>query len=156
MRQAKKTHNLRLFIVLWLPVLFYGALVFYMSSTPAPFGWQVDLGGHDKAAHLAEYAIFSALLLRALYLSDEKRRPLPNAVLTIGIALMYAALDELHQTVVPTRVASVHDFFYDAAGVFLVVIPAVALLFRIKSRLSRGDENRVTTDGSERGDYIPV
>lgn len=95
---------------LWLPVLVWAALIFALSSIPS---LSTGLGFWDtvlrKGAHLAEYAILGALLLRAL------GRDLP--ALAAGIA--YAASDELHQHFVRGRHAAPLDVAIDAAGVVL-------------------------------------
>jgi VanZ family protein len=109
----------------WLPVLAWAAVIFTFSSIPS---LSTGLGGWDtllrKGAHVTEYAILGALLLRAL------RRETP--ALTAGIA--YAATDELHQHFVRGRHASFLDLLVDAAGVALGI-----LVLRRLSRPVPGD-----------------
>ena len=96
----------------WLPVLAWAAVIFAFSSIPS---LSTGLGGWDtllrKSAHMTEYAILGALLLRAL------GRETP--ALAAGIA--YAATDELHQHFVRGRHASPLDILVDAVGVTLGV-----------------------------------
>jgi hypothetical protein len=96
----------------WLPVLAWAAVIFTLSSVPS---LSTGLGGWDtllrKGAHLTEYAILGALLLRAL------GRETP--ALAAGIA--YAATDELHQHFVRGRHAAPLDVLIDAVGVTLGV-----------------------------------
>ena len=79
---------------LWLPVIVWAAVIFTFSSIPS---LSTGLGAWDtilrKGAHMTEYAILGALLLRAL------GRELP--ALAVGIA--YAITDELHQHFVRGR-----------------------------------------------------
>jgi VanZ family protein len=93
---------------LWLPVFAWAALIFTLSSVP---DLGTGLGTWDlvlrKLAHMTEYAILAALLLRAL------RRAAPAALLAIA----YAASDELHQHFVSGRHASPVDVAIDAVGV---------------------------------------
>ena len=95
---------------LWLPVLAWAAVIFALSSFP---GLGTGLGTWDlllrKLAHVGEYAVLGALLLRAL------GRPWPAAAL--GVA--YAVTDELHQRFVPGRLGSPRDVAIDAFGVAL-------------------------------------
>jgi hypothetical protein len=97
----------------WLPVLAWAALIFALSSVP---DLGTGLGGWDlllrKLAHVGEYAVLGALLLRAL------DRPLPAVVL--GVA--YAASDELHQHFVPGRRGSPVDVLIDTVGVAIGVL----------------------------------
>ncbi len=91
----------------------WAAVIFALSSIP---GLNSGLGTWDvvlrKIAHVAEYAILGALLLRAL------GRELPAVV--AGIA--YAASDELHQHFVPGRQAAPLDLLIDGVGVLAGVI----------------------------------
>ena len=93
---------------LWLPVVVWAAVIFTFSSIPS---LSTGLGTWDtllrKAAHMTEYAILGALLLRAL------SRELP--ALAIGIA--YAITDEIHQHFVEGRHASPLDVALDSVGV---------------------------------------
>ena len=98
---------------LWLPVVFWAALIFTLSSIPS---LSSGLGFWDlilrKLAHAGEYALLSALLLRAL------ARPWP----ALAIAVTFAASDELHQHFVRGRVGSPRDIAIDAAGAAIGLI----------------------------------
>ena len=93
--------------VVWLPVLAWAAVVFAFSSVPS---LGTDLGTWDlvlrKLAHLAEYAVLGALLLRAC------RRPWA----ALALATLYAASDEVHQLFVEGRQGSPLDVGIDALG----------------------------------------
>ena len=99
----------------WLPVVIWAAVIFTFSSIAS---LNTGLGTWDvmlrKAAHMTEYAILGALLLRAL------GRELP--ALFFGLA--YAITDEIHQHFVEGRHASPIDVAIDgvgvAIGIFLV------------------------------------
>jgi VanZ family protein len=95
-------------VSLWLPVLAWAGVIFALSSVPS---LSPGLGLWDlvlrKAAHVTEYAILGALLLRAL------ERELP----AFAIAVAYAVTDEIHQHFVRGRHASPVDVAIDAAGI---------------------------------------
>jgi VanZ family protein len=97
----------------WLPVVLWAALIFALSSIPH---LGTGLGVWDtilrKGAHVVEYAIFGALLLRAL------RRETPAFLL--GVA--YAITDEFHQRFVAGRHASPVDVAIDSTGVLIGVL----------------------------------
>ena len=107
-------------VSLWLPVLVWAAVIFIFSSIPS---LGTGLGVWDtilrKGAHMTEYAILGALLLRAL------GRELP--ALAVGIA--YAITDEIHQHFVSGRHASPIDVLIDGVGVAIGVY-ALSRLFR--------------------------
>ena len=92
----------------WLPVVVWAAVIFTFSSIS---GLSTGLGTWDvmlrKAAHMTEYAILGALLLRAL------GRELPAFL--VGVA--YAVTDEIHQHFVEGRHASAVDVALDSVGV---------------------------------------
>jgi VanZ family protein len=70
-----------------------------------------------KAAHLTEYAILAALLWRALDHGGKRRWS--EQVLTFLCAASFAALDEFHQSFVPSRGASKYDVMIDSCGALI-------------------------------------
>ena len=104
---------------LWVPVVVWAAVIFAFSSIPS---LSTGLGVWDtilrKGAHLTEYAILGALLLRAL------GRELPAFV--AGMA--YAATDEVHQHFVRGRHASPVDFLIDSLGLAVGILALRRLL----------------------------
>lgn len=98
---------------LWLPVLAWAAVIFALSSVP---DLGTGLGGWDlvlrKLAHVAEFAVLGALLARAT--------ARPGLAIVLGI--LYAASDELHQSLVPGRMGAPLDVAIDAVGVVCGVV----------------------------------
>lgn len=110
-------------VTLWAPVVVWACLIFALSSIPRlDRGLGTDDLGPRNLAHVAEYAILGALLLRAV-----RREPL---AILLGSA--YAATDEVHQTFVTGRQGSPLDWTIDTAGVVLG-----ALLFAAEERAAR-------------------
>jgi VanZ family protein len=118
----------------WLPPLAWMAVIFYFSSQSGlP---QAESGLLDfaikKLAHLFEYAVLACLLLRACRSSASLRRsqakpaghPLLDgpALAAIGLAALWAVLDEFHQSFVPTRTATLRDVLIDFAAILLSVL----------------------------------
>jgi VanZ family protein len=105
----------------WAPVVLWAGLIFAFSSVPH---LGTGLGTWDlvlrKIAHLCEYAVLGALLLRAV-----GREPLAAAA-----GVVYAASDELHQHFVPGRHAAFRDLAIDAAGVLAGLLLARRLRWR--------------------------
>jgi VanZ family protein len=95
---------------LWLPVALWAALIFVVSSIPS---LSTGLGTWDlvlrKLAHLSEFAVLSALLLRAV------GRHVP----AFAVGLAYAVSDEVHQHFVRGRHAALRDVAVDAVGLAL-------------------------------------
>lgn len=95
-------------------------LVSGSSDAPGPgAGW-------DKLAHAAVYCVLGLLCLRACHGGLGPLRTGPT-LLALLLALGYGAFDELHQSRVPGRDASIADWVADAAGVMLA-LPGARLL----------------------------
>jgi VanZ family protein len=96
-----------------MPVVAWAALIFALSSIPS---LSTGLGTWDyvlrKCAHVTEYAIFAALLVRAL------GREVPAFLVAVG----YAVTDEIHQHFVRGRHASPIDVAIDAVGATIGVL----------------------------------
>lgn len=92
------------------------ALIYLLSAQPdfgfAPDAWKVE--PVSLTAHFLEYAILAVLCWLAV---RKTSRLAPWAVaIAFTIAALYALSDELHQTVVPGRVADWRDWLSDVAG----------------------------------------
>jgi VanZ family protein len=128
--------KLRAFLKLWLPVLFWMALIFsasadshsyeHSSRLVEPFlHWlfpkmsqaHVDQIHHliRKCGHLTEYAILALLLWRVI--SQSTNLPAwPRVRKTLLVVCLYASTDEFHQSFVPTRTSLVSDVVIDTVG----------------------------------------
>jgi VanZ family protein len=97
----------------WAPIVLWAAVIFAFSAVPS---LSSGLGTWDllvrKIAHLSEYAILGALLVRAI------QRP-AVAILAGGL---YAVSDELHQHFVRGRHAVWYDVLIDTVGVTIGVL----------------------------------
>ena len=99
---------------LWLPPLLLMGAIFFFSDQPSLESGLgvIDLIGR-KLIHFAEYALLTFLWWRPLSAVVGTRGA---ALLAFLIASGYAATDELHQTFVEGRHASVIDWAIDSAG----------------------------------------
>lgn len=82
-----------------------------------------------KGAHFTEYAILAALLFRAFRADSPLRWRLRWSVYSLGVALVWAALDELHQSFTRTRGGSVYDSLLDSSGAFFMLV-GIAIVSR--------------------------
>ena len=89
-----------------------------------------------KLAHLTEYFVFSFLLLRAIRGKHRGWR-IRWAVVALAIAAGYSALDEFHQSFVPSRTASPWDSLLDTSGAAVAQV-LVWLWFRLRARNPTG------------------
>ena len=88
--------------------------------------------GIRKAAHVTEFGIFSVAVFHGIR-RERRGWKLNWAIITLLIAVAYAALDEWHQSFVPLREARVRDVFIDAFGAVLAQV-----IVWIYAKLHRG------------------
>jgi VanZ family protein len=113
----------------WIPVIVWATLIFWFSAQSAP----PDLGPRfpykRKIEHMAGYAVFGWLIMRAL--RKVHALSLPKAAgLAILLVAAYATSDEWHQTFVPNRTGQVSDVVIDTVGGGI----ALAVYFGYESR----------------------
>jgi VanZ family protein len=118
------------FLRRWLPALLIMAVIFALSSIPSDE--MPNFGGLDfsikKLGHMAGYALLASAFLHGI------NRFTPGAVLAAWLfTVLYAVTDEIHQSFVPGRNASVVDVFIDAAG----ALAGLFLLLNVRRRLLR-------------------
>jgi len=106
--------------------------------------WKTLLAIHQiirKLAHVAEYFVFSLLILRGLR-AGKKERHLGWALGAVAIVAAYAVLDEFHQSFVPGRGASPWDVLLDASGgAAAQVTAALVMLWGDVRRQNRAGAN---------------
>ncbi len=117
------------FLKLWLPVIAYAMLIFYFSSLEGPFETKFKIANIDKLIHLLEYLVFGFLLMRAIRLSGAKISVKVAILMTFLIGFLYGVTDELHQSVVPGRFATVSDSIFDSIGSL-----AGAIIWRVNGK----------------------
>jgi len=135
-RVVRATSRLRT----WLPAILWAVLISvastdaFSSSNTSRFilpilHWFFPHAGPDtlnriqffirKLAHVTEYFVFSVILFRAIRSERQGERRgwrLRWALLALAIAAGYSALDEFHQSFVPSRTASPWDSLLDTSG----------------------------------------
>ena len=137
--------NLRVFFKYWLVVALWMGLIFSASSDRGSFQrssriiapvirWIWPSLPEDqvfevvyfarKCAHFVEYAVLALLLWRALrkpQRGDKRPWSWKTAALALAIVVLYAATDEWHQSIVPSRQASAWDVLLDSSGAFAAI-----------------------------------
>lgn len=121
------------FLSLWFPVILWCGLIFFLSSLPAlpPTGnlfFDLIL---PNLAHLAEFGILFALILRATR----------SVSVSFFLAIIYAFSDEFHQVFVPTRTPDVIDILVDIIGMTLAWIVIWKLLPKAPKKLLNWAKN---------------
>jgi VanZ family protein len=130
-------HNRIKFFNKWLPVLLWATAIFLFSTEhfAAPQSSRIlepllhwlfpDITPEQvssvqfvirKLGHWFEYFVLAVLLYRALYAENGGSSSVRPAVMTMAFALVWATTDEFHQSLVPSRTASIVDVMIDGFG----------------------------------------
>lgn len=106
--------------ILWIGTVTYATAIFVLSSLPVPAPAEETMSlVSDKALHALEYAGFAALLALAIASTPSPRIASRAALIAFAGAVLYAASDEFHQTLVAGRRGTIEDVAADAIGGFV-------------------------------------
>jgi VanZ family protein len=141
--------TLRNFAKFWVPLILWMFVIFWASTDAMsaehtsrflfPFlRWlRPDISAATietihflirKGSHLAEYAIFAALLWRALHYGTRLRANFRlEAGLVVFSGMLYAAGDEFHQSFIKSRGSSAGDVIIDSGGILLGILAFCAI-----------------------------
>ena len=97
-----------------MAVFLYSGFLFWLSSLPASPEFVVY---PDKILHFAAYFLYALLLWKALSGTSLVTQKWQSLIVVALIASGFAASDELHQSFVAGRNASIYDWFADVAGI---------------------------------------
>lgn len=85
-----------------------------------------------KVAHFIEYAILGFLAARAFRTSQRPGIRSRWFLISLTLIVVYALIDEYHQSLVPSRTGSIFDSLIDMAG----GLTALIIVRRRKGRLA--------------------
>lgn len=112
-------------LLAFAPAALYAAVIFALSSQPNPLPFlPPELLLQDKLLHSLAYAILGALLVPGF--RGVGFSPRSAFLLAVGLASLYGATDEFHQSFVPGRSADVLDWVADTLGAALGAALATA------------------------------
>jgi VanZ family protein len=92
-----------------------------------------------KIAHFTEYAVLAYLAARAFRTSPQPALANHWFLAALGLIVIYALIDEYHQSYVPSRTSSFHDSLIDMSGGLVMLI---VLRVRDKNRAGRFNNSR--------------
>ena len=108
--------KIKLLLRFWAPVIAWALVIFLFSSKPT--GSTTEIYWQDfivkKTAHVVEYAVFTTLLFRAFVASGANKKD--AAMYSLGISIVYAISDEVHQSFTPGREPRARDIIFDTIG----------------------------------------
>ena len=126
-------------IISWIVVFLWMLIIFNLSSQVAEEANKLSKGVTEiivqtveKVAPRSSFDIdqfnhllrknahfFTYLVLGMLVMSGMRRSDVKGIVLTLGICILYAVSDEIHQLFVPGRGGQIKDVLIDSAGAFV-------------------------------------
>lgn len=119
-----------------IAALLWMALIFFLSSRstlPTTGGLPADIAA--VVGHLVAYAILAALIRLAISGASHDRRA---DIIAIALATLYGVSDELHQSFVAGRDASIADLVIDfVGGAIGVAIVQLARSIRASTSVTR-------------------
>jgi VanZ family protein len=101
-------------------VLFWAVLIFTVSSIPSLRAPDIGFQWQDKLGHFIEYFILAVLCARAVAVRNHT----PRSLFTVSLIMLlsFAAVDEIHQFLIPGRVPDFMDFISDTSGILAGLI----------------------------------
>jgi VanZ family protein len=93
-----------------------GPLILWLFPNTSPETLAVVHFITRKIAHFTEYAILGFLAARAFRTSPHPAINRRWFLICVALVVVYALLDEYHQSFVPSRTASIFDSLIDMAG----------------------------------------
>jgi VanZ family protein len=99
-----------------------GPLVLWLFPDTTPETMLTIHGVTRKIAHLTEYALLGLLAARAFRGSRRDGLSTRWFLASVILIVVYALVDEYHQSFVPSRTASIYDSLIDIAGGFAALI----------------------------------
>jgi len=93
-----------------------GPLILWLFPNTSPETLGVVHFITRKIAHFTEYAILGFLAARAFYTSPRPAISRRWFLICLTLIVVYALVDEYHQSFVPSRTASIFDSLIDMAG----------------------------------------
>ena len=97
----------------WIPALAWAASIFFLSHQSHPP--MVGLAP-DYVLHFLAYLIFGLTLTWGITARFREEFTIKRTVIVLVFVCLYAASDEIHQSFIPGRNASLQDFFADTLG----------------------------------------
>lgn len=99
-----------------------GPLVLWLFPDTTPETMLAIHGVTRKIAHLAEYALLGILAARAFRGSPREALRKRWFLVSLALVIVYALVDEYHQSFVPSRTGTIYDSLIDIVGGFAALV----------------------------------
>ena len=115
-----------------------GPLVLWLFPDTSPEAMLAIHGVTRKIAHLTEYALLGVLAARAFRGSSREALRKWWFLVSLALIIVYALVDEYHQSFVPSRTGTIYDSLIDMVGglAALIIVNRRGWFSRPRSRAS--------------------
>jgi len=129
MPNSKKI-TLKDYFLAYLTPTLWATFIFILSAQQVLPGFSISVYDFifKKAAHMFVYGVLYLLLFRAYKQTSQHQLNTKNYLIPLSIALLYAVIDEIHQSTVPGRYPTIRDVGYDFLGMTTVLLYQLKLI----------------------------
>lgn len=122
--------NIRKYILAYLPSVLWATLIFFLSNQETLPSFTVSVLDYlfKKSAHMFVYAVLYFLIFRAYQESSPELFKKNKYIIPLLICFLYSISDEIHQSFVPGRYATLRDMGYDMLGASAVLLYQLKLI----------------------------
>ena len=125
MERPQERRFFHVFLLFWLPVLFYLTVMIVLSAQPY-LRPPLEFPQSDKLMHMLEYFGLGVLTARALRATMRIHLPLVAALLALSFGIVVGTGEEYLQSFIPGRVSSPFDLLADTFGCLLAQLVYLA------------------------------
>lgn len=117
-------NSFKTYLSAFAPPIVWAGLIYVLSAQEVLPGLSISVLDFllKKVSHIVVYAVLYLLIYRGLQLTIHKRNQATIHWLPIVICILYATIDELHQSIVPGRYATLRDIGYDMLGASITLM----------------------------------
>ncbi len=117
----KKSLNIAQLLNAYVPPLIWAGLIFFLSAQTTLPGASYPLLDYifKQSAHIFVYAVLHFLIWRAIRVAVPTHTKTKLLIIPIFLAAIYALTDELHQSFIPGREATLVDIGFDFVGIII-------------------------------------
>ena len=122
-------------IIYALPFILLTAGIFIVSHQSKVDYPELGFEWQDKIYHALAYIVYGASIITMFTGIKDSMKKRTVIIFTLLIGILFGLSDELHQSYVPGRDASVEDWIADAIGIMLsisLINPIASIVKKIK------------------------
>jgi hypothetical protein len=113
-----------------VPMVIAMGTIFFLSHQTGDQLSLPAIPGIDKLGHMVIYGILAGTILLAFSETQKSTRPRSVMLFTVAFCVLYGISDEIHQSFIPGRFASIYDVFADGGLCILELVAKERFLYK--------------------------